>query len=280
MRIRCWGARGSIPVSGPQFIRYGGDTTCIEIRAASGDIIIVDAGTGIRQLGNRLVQEGRRDIHLIFTHSHWDHILGFPFFKPYYRRDTRIFMYRCPYSGFVREILTTLFNPPYFPVEYSEPSAETVFVEDFINGEEFRIGSVHIQAIPLSHPNTGRGYKFTENGRSFVFLTDNELGYTHPLGLRPEEYRKFCQGVDFLVHDAEYLPEEYPQFVHWGHSTYTDALRLALEADVGILGLFHHNQDRTDDQVDHILSRCRAMIEERGSGLVCVAMHTGFEIEL
>ncbi len=280
MYIRCWGARGSIPVSGPEYIRYGGDTTCIEIRSEEGHIIIVDAGTGIRRLGNQLVREGARAFHLIFTHSHWDHIMGLPFFKPYYNSQNRLYFYRCPYSGFVREILSTLFNPPYFPVEYKEPNAQHLFMEDFRNGEEFHIGPVHVQAIPLSHPNSGRGYKFTENGRSFVFLTDNELAHLHPQGLPREAYREFCRDADLLIHDAEYRKEEYSRFFQWGHSCYLDALQMALDAGVKRLGLFHHNQNRTDNEIDAIVQDCRRIIREKGADLECVAVSNTFELTI
>jgi phosphoribosyl 1,2-cyclic phosphodiesterase len=209
MIIKCWGSRGSIPVSGKEYIKYGGDTTCIEIRTKSDDIIIVDAGTGIRRLGNKLIDENRYKYNLIFTHSHWDHLMGFPFFKPLYEKQAEFMMYRCPFHGkFVETILSRIMMPPSFPVRYSEISAKMKYVEAFTSASE--IGSVTITPIPISHPDKGSGYKFTEDGKSFVFLTDNELGFMHPGGLSYKDYMEFSKGADLLIHDAEYTTEEYP----------------------------------------------------------------------
>ena len=182
MIIKIWGSRGSIPVSGKEYLKYGGDTTCLEIRTKSGDIIIVDAGTGIRRLGNQLAEEKCRDLNFIFTHAHWDHLMGFPFFKPLYCKSTRILLHRCPYhSKFVETILSKLMAPPNFPVKYADITAQLSYPDACPMA--FEIGSVSVVPVALSHPNGGSGYKFIEDGRCFVFLTDNELGYIHPGGL-------------------------------------------------------------------------------------------------
>jgi len=271
MIIKCWGSRGSIPVSGEEYIKYGGDTTCIEIRTKSDDIIIVDAGTGIRRLGSRLIDENRYSYNLIFTHSHWDHLMGFPFFKPLYEKQAEFMMYRCPFhSKFVETILSRIMTPPSFPVRYSEISAKMEYVEAFTSA--FEIGSVTITPIPISHPDKGSGYKFTEDGKSFVFLTDNELGFIHPGGLSYKDYMEFSEGVDLLIHDAEYLPEEYPSKIEWGHSVFTETLDLAIEAGVKKFGLFHLNQERTDQQVDEMVESCRRTIAARNHHLECFAV--------
>ena len=169
MYIKCWGSRGSIPVSGKEYVKYGGDTTCLEIRTKSDDIIIVDAGTGIRRLGNRLVREDHYKYHLIFTHAHWDHLMGFPFFKPLYIEKTELFMHKCPFhSKFVETALSKVMAPPFFPVKYSGITAKSVYLNACPT--EFTIGSVTVTPIPISHPNSGSGYKFTENDTSFIFL--------------------------------------------------------------------------------------------------------------
>ena len=271
MIIKCWGSRGSIPVSGEEYIKYGGDTTCLEIRTKSDDIIIVDAGTGIRRLGSKLIDENRYNYNLIFTHSHWDHLMGFPFFKPLYEEQAEFMMYRCPFhSKFVETILSRIMTPPSFPVRYSEISAKMEYVEAFTSA--FEIGSVTITPIPISHPDRGSGYKFTEDGKSFVFLTDNELGFTHPGGLSYKDYMEFSAGADLLIHDAEYIPEEYPSKIEWGHSVFTETLDLAIEAGVKQFGLFHLNQERTDQQVDEMVESCRRTIAARGHNLECFAV--------
>ncbi len=260
MIIKCWGSRGSISVSGQEYNKYGGDTTCLEIRTQSDDIIIVDAGTGIRRLGNQLLKEGRHHFHFIFTHAHWDHIIGIPFFKPLYDPQIHLQMHQGPFDRFyIQKILTRVMDPPYHPVPYAKSQAHIENKEN--HRDKFEIGSVTIEPIPLSHPNGGSGYKITEAGKTFVFLTDNELGYVHPGGLSVDEYIKFSAGADLLIHDGEYTPEEYEKLTRFGHSDYSDVLDLAHKAEVKHLGLFHINQDRTDDAMDAIIDACRKTIE-------------------
>jgi phosphoribosyl 1,2-cyclic phosphodiesterase len=275
MLVRCWGARGSIPVSGAEYLRYGGDTPCIEIRTGDDGIVIIDAGSGIRRLGNRLLAEKRYDYALIFTHAHWDHIMGFPFFRPIYRSGTRIAMFGCPFAqASVREMISRIMAPPNFPVNFEDIKAEIRYQEDC--QETFQLGGLTITSIPISHPNQGTGYRFEEDGKSFVFLTDNELTYRHPGGLEYEDYAAFAKGADLLVHDAEYCPGEYRLTRTWGHSVYTDALRLALDAGVGRLGLFHHSQERTDEALDEMVADCRRIAA--GRSLECFALHQDMEI--
>ncbi|MBW1700181.1 MAG: MBL fold metallo-hydrolase [Deltaproteobacteria bacterium] len=271
MYIKCWGSRGSTPVSGKNYLKYGGDTTCVEIRTKENDIIIVDAGTGIRRLGNQLVAEGIFRYHFIFTHAHWDHLMGFPFFKPLYFRKAELQMHRCPFhSKFVETVLSKVMAPPNFPVKYSNVKAKISY--EPACPETFQIGSIMVTPIPLSHPNGGSGYKFEEDGKSFVFLTDNELGYVHPGGASRSEYLDFSAGADLLIHDGEYNDEEYEKHIEWGHSTYMDALDLALKAGAKKLGLFHINQERFDLEMDMIVEHCHHIINSKGQELDCFAV--------
>jgi phosphoribosyl 1,2-cyclic phosphodiesterase len=279
MIIKCWGSRGSIPVSGKTYLKYGGDTTCIEIRTKSDDVIIVDAGTGVRRLGNQLVRENRRKFHFIFTHAHWDHVMGFPYFKPLYFKNSEFWMHRCPFhSKFVESILSKVMAPPNFPVKYSDIKAKMRYEEAC--PKDFEIGSVQVVPIPLSHPNNGSGYKFIEDGKTFVFLTDNELGHVHRGGRPYHDYMEFSSEADLLFHDAEYTPREYATFIDWGHSVYTDVLRLAFEANVKRLGLFHLNQDRTDRGMDKIVIDCRKTIAAEGRRLKCFGVRSNMKFEL
>lgn len=279
MRIRCYGARGSIPVSGKEFLAYGGDTTCLEIRTKNGKVIIIDAGSGIRRLGNELEGEHEHEFNLLFTHSHWDHILGFPYFKPLYHETTAITLMGCPLAqGSIKKLLSKAMTPPFFPIPFEELKATVNY-----SGEcpkSFRIDSVEIFHITLSHPNTGLGYKFMEDGKTFVFLTDNELAYRHRQGKTLDEYAEFAHGADLLIHDAEFTPQEYEITKTWGHSTYLDALHLALMAQVKRFGIFHHNQDRTDAEQDGIVQRCRKVLAEKDSGLECFALTQSTELHL
>jgi phosphoribosyl 1,2-cyclic phosphodiesterase len=279
MIIRCFGARGSIPVSGPEYVRYGGDTACFEIRSQDDDIIIIDAGSGIRRLGNKLLREQRLTFTLFMTHSHWDHILGFPFFKPIYDPQTRITILGCTETqGDIKKLLARAMSTPFFPVPFSELEAEFIYEDDCVLSH--RIGPLEIWPIPLNHPNGGQGYKFVENNKSFVFLTDNELGYHHRGGHSLEAYREFAQNADLLIHDAEFTPEEYQRTRGWGHSTYLQALDLAIQTRVARFGLFHHNQDRHDAAVDRMLQHCREIIAEQKVTLEVFALTQETEITL
>ena len=279
MLIRCWGSRGSIAVSGFDYLKYGGDTTCIEIESDSGDHIIVDAGTGLRNLGNSIVSEGPRKIHMLLTHAHWDHLSGFPFFKPIYDEKCVIEVWGPQATqDSVRNIVGKTMEPPYFPIDLNDIHANIDFFD--MEGNHLTIGSVDITAIPLNHTNQGAGYKFEEDGKSFIFLTDNELFHQHPGGPTRDEFVKFCKGSDILFHDAEYTPDEYKKTKGWGHTVYTQAIDLALEAGVKTLGLFHHNQDRTDKEVDEIERQCKRILRDKKESMRVFAVAAGTEITL
>lgn len=279
MIIRCWGARGSIPVSGKEYLRYGGNTTCLEIRNSQNDILLVDAGSGIRAAGNALIAEGRNDFTLILTHAHWDHIMGFPFFKPLYRHNTNVKVWGCSFAqDSIKDMLGRVMSAPYFPINYDEVHTNITYQD--VCGGFYELGGMTITPIALSHPNQGTGYKFSEAGKSFVFLTDNELGHQHPGGLSPEDYLNFCRDADLLIHDAEYRDDEYPKKRGWGHSTIEQSTKLALDANVKQLGLFHHNQDRLDDEIDSMVALCHQIIREQNSALECFAVHQMMELVL
>lgn len=279
MWIRFWGARGSVPVSGREYLRYGGDTTCIELRSAGGELIILDAGTGMRGLGNRLVANGPVEVNLLFTHAHWDHLLGLPFFKPLYDAACRLRVFGCPCSQeSIQELISGAMEPPNFPVRLSDAKAEVSFHDHC--GGSFLLGGVLVTPILLSHTNPGLGYRFEEAGRCLVVLTDNELRYQHPEGKTFAEYVEFCRGADLLIHDAQYTPGEYERKRRWGHSTYRDAVDLALEANVKALGLCHHDQDRTDADIDEIVETCRELLARERAGLECFAVRQGMEREI
>jgi phosphoribosyl 1,2-cyclic phosphodiesterase len=279
MRIRCWGSRGAIPVSGPDFIKYGGDTACVEVRSGGGDIIILDAGSGIRNLGVKLMREKSRKINILFTHLHLDHIMGFPFFGPVYSREFSISIYGCPFkiSSF-ESALHGMMRSPYFPVDLKNLPARVRYKD--IMAKSFRIGSVKVTPVYLNHPNGGLGYRLEEKGKAFVLLTDNELGYDLS-GSQPFEYYvDFCKDADLLIHDAEFNREEYRKFKAWGHSAYTDAVELGIRAGVKRLGLFHINSYRTDRQVESIVRDSKRIIKKNNCGMDCFAVGNQFEITI
>jgi len=279
MRIKCWGSRGSVCVSGQQYNRYGGDTTCFEIQADSGEIVIIDAGTGIRRLGKHLVQEKIKTCYLLLTHAHWDHIIGLPFFKPLFDANTTIYIQDRTFAGLTtKKVIDRVMCIPFFPVGLEDYNADIRFDSSLNN--RFSIGSLDIETIPTSHSQNSMGYRFTENGKTFVFLTDNELGYTHSQGRSVEEYIDFAKDADVLFHDTEYTDDEYPDKTGWGHSRLSDVLNLSDRASVGQLGLIHINQDRTDDQVDAMVEQCRRFFNDHHLATSCYAVPTDFEIFL
>lgn len=279
MYIKCWGSRGSIPVSGKEYLKYGGDTTCLEIRTKTNDVIIVDAGTGLRRLGNQLIKEKITHFNFIFTHAHWDHLMGFPFFRPIFMESSEICVFRCPLPDkHVEKMISRVMTPPNFPIKYSDLKAKISYMDGCPN--QFSIGSIKIVPITLSHPNSGCGYKFIEDGKTFVFMTDNELGFKHKEGLDIDDYIHFAKGADVLFHDAEFTPKEYKNSIEWGHSVYTDTVDLAIKAEVKKLGLFHINQERTDDQMDKIVSDCKKIIKNNKKDIDCFGVKANMVINL
>ncbi|PIX38487.1 MAG: MBL fold metallo-hydrolase [Armatimonadetes bacterium CG_4_10_14_3_um_filter_66_18] len=280
MKIRIWGGRGSLLTPGEHTRRYGGNTTCLEIRLQDDRLIVVDAGSGIRGLGNALLKEkDLSELCLVLTHAHWDHLMGFPFFVPAYLERFKLRVRGGPLAKVsLQDYLSHQMQPPFFPVEFSVMKANF----DFSQGDPIRRceSGATLEPIRLSHPNNGYGHKFIENGKSFVFLTDNELDMQHERGLSRAEYVQVCEGADLLFHDAQYTDEEYQRKRGWGHSTYQSATSLALEAGVKRLGLFHHDPDRTDDDLDEQVCRCRQQLADCGSDLECFACREGEEIEL
>ncbi len=205
--------------------------------------------------------------------------MGLPFFKPLFFEGTTIITYRCPLPGdYVEKMISRVMTPPHFPIRYTDLKAEISYKKGC--PEQFKIGSITITPIPLSHPGGGSGYKLEENNKSFVFLTDNEIGYIHEGGLAYDDYCEFSRGADLLIHDAEYTADEYETQIDWGHSVYTDVISLALDADVKTLGLFHLNQNRSDDQMDIIVEDCRKIIDKAGKTIDCQAVHCDMTFEL
>ena len=279
MEIKCWGSRGSIPVSGRPFLKYGGDTTCIEITAKSGETIIIDAGTGIRRLGNSGLDRGITRYHLLLTHVHWDHMLGLPFFRPLQYSNTRVVIQDRRFEGLkTSKALSEVFKKPFFPLEMEDLNADIVY--DSTLNDQFSIGSVSVESIPTSHPGGGMGYRLTEDGKSFVFLTDNELYFDHPEGRDFDAYLDFAKNADILFHDGEYTRDEYHRKTGWGHSSIPQVTDLALKAGVKRLGLFHLNQERTDDQMDDIVSQYREELKKHNRSLDFFAVYCDMTLQL
>ena len=251
MDIEFWGVRGTVPVSSPETVKYGGATLCASVRAAGGDILIIDAGTGLKPLGDRLVKErkGPIKLNLLLTHFHLDHIMGFPFFAPLWSQDTELIIYAPVPQGDSEAALAGLMGGRYFPLSLSATAAAKSYRA--VGKGTFAVGGFRVSACPLHHPQGSVAYKIEDTVRKIVFATDTE----HPeLGV-DIQLRDFCRGADLLVYDATFTPEEYAAGKKgWGHSTWQAGARLAKEAGVKKLLLSHLNPDHSDSRVDMSVS--------------------------
>ncbi len=275
MQVTFWGTRGSIPVPGPNTVRYGGNTACVSIRLASGPLLVLDAGTGIRALGNAPEMHEECSVALLLSHGHWDHIQGFPFFAPGYRDTCRIQVIGGPGgTNCLKQLLSDQMEQSYFPVQLEQLKARVEF--DEIHEDWKRIGSARVRAFPLHHTSAGWGFRIEESpeagGGVVVYLTDNELP---PDGPDWDFMRDLCGDADLLIHDAQYLDEEMAAHKGWGHSSGRGATRLALEADCRRLALFHHDPDRDDDAVDALTADCRTLASAASRTLDVFAAREG-----
>jgi phosphoribosyl 1,2-cyclic phosphodiesterase len=281
MKITFWGTRGSIPSPGPDTTHYGGNTTCLEITTASGRTVIIDAGTGIRSLGDALARRNSPlTAHLLMTHIHWDHVWGFAFFGPVFLPNTRITVDGSPRG---MEGLRRVFSRDYldgtWPITFEDLKAKIEATRE-LPGARMSLDGTLVESQFLQHPQGGMGFKFTENSGTFVFLTDNELLDKPWSGPSFKDFAQFCRNADILVHDCQYLPEEMNIRRGWGHSDLDAVVRLALEADVKRLVLFHHDPWRTDQAVSSMVDRCADMLDLANSAISVQAAQEGSTLEL
>ncbi|WP_420394527.1 MBL fold metallo-hydrolase [Acuticoccus sp.] len=246
LSLTVWGARGSIPAPGPHTLRYGGETTCLEVRAGPHHFLI-DCGSGARQCGAALAAEGVTQLDVVFTHTHMDHICGLPFFCSAYDPNVPVSLWAghiSPPEGF-KEIVERMMSPPIFPVATS--ALRNTEFRRFDAGREFTLASgLAIGSVPLNHPGNGCGYRITWAGSTIAVITDHEHGNE----AMDDAIAEFVTGADLMIYDAMLLEEEYERYRGWGHSTPQRALALAARAGVATPMMFHHDPARSDDALD------------------------------
>lgn len=258
MRVTLWGTRGSLPSPGPDTVRYGGNTSCVEVRGADGTLLVLDAGTGIRRLGETLRPKTPR-LDLLLTHLHTDHIQGLGFFRPLYQQDLEVHIWGPPSTTLdLRTRLTRYLSPPFFPARIRDLPSSLVF-HDVPRGR-FEIGGLHITADFVCHPGPTVGYRIQEDSTSIAYLSDHEpaLGARQFPG-EPDWTSGFdlASGVDLLIHDAQYSDAEYAKRVGWGHSSVRHTVAFAAAAGVERLVTFHHDPAHDDQTLDRLVEEVR-----------------------
>ncbi len=275
MKASVWGCRGSLATPGPDTVRYGGNTSCIEVRLDSGHRLVLDAGTGMRPLGVAMESEGVEEIHILLSHLHLDHLQGLGFFQPLFRDgvDVHIWGPASPVQSLADRIAIYL-SPPLFPVRLTDIPAKLTFHD--APEEAVTIGSAVVRAGKVAHQGPTVGYRIEENGRSLAYLPDHEpsLGSVR-LEDQPAEWisgHDVAANVDVLFHDAQYGDDEYPHHVGWGHSCIQHVIAFATRADVGNVVLFHHDPYHTDDELEALLAEARVSCADiGGKEHICLA---------
>ena len=298
MRLKFWGTRGSISTPGKQTVRYGGNTPCVEIRLNNDELIVLDAGTGIRNLGEKLMEHGKSiKGYILISHPHWDHIQGFPFFKPAFISGNEFTIIGGETDRVsLQKMISDQMNKVYFPIQLNELKATLKFRR--IGEEEFSVFDARVETIYLNHPTFAIGYRIVYKGKSLVYISDNEPfdrrvaqslrnvekqivdRFLRSEGDPNQRVFDFVRNADILIHDATYTPEEYVDRVGWGHSHYLFTLNVAAEGKVKQLILFHHDPSHTDEKVDDILKKCKNEIRTRKYHFECIAAAEGMELKL
>ncbi len=295
--LRFWGVRGSIPTPGPSTVYFGGNTSCIEVRADE-EIIILDCGTGVRPLGLELMREFKAQplkLTILISHTHWDHIQGFPFFPPAYepRNHIRILGYKGAKAG-LKGVFSQQMETPYFPIGLKAMPGSIAIEE--IRDLNFSIGKIHVQATFMNHPGHCVGYRLQTSAGSIVYMTDNEPFYRSRMQSgrisfpRPEaaafvhaeegQMARFLQNADVLISDAQYDSEEYRSHLGWGHGCLDDVVSLALNGNVRRLFLFHHDPSHDDEKIRQMVDRARDLVRARQSPMQVEAAREGQRVHL
>lgn len=292
MLARFWGTRGSIAAPGPGTTRFGGNTSCVQLTTPSGGLLVLDCGTGARSLGNSLLAAATGPISatILLTHTHWDHIQGFPFFAPLFQQDNHFKVYGPEGAHLsLRDVLAGQMEHHYFPVELDQLAARISY-QDLSEGV-YQIDGMTVRAQQMNHPSPTLGYRIEAGGQSICYLCDHEpyCENVWRAGAAPgkiesileegdRRHAEYMQGADVVIHEAQYTPDEYPAKRHWGHSTYYYVVELAATAGVRRLYLTHHDPTHDDGFVAEVERKAQELASSLGSPLEVCCAYEGCEI--
>ena len=274
-----WGVRGSVPSPGPTTTRYGGNTSCVSI-TADDKILILDAGTGIRNLGSAIISKPDLEIFVIVTHSHWDHIQGFPFFTPIYQPNRPVHMFPTLHKkNVVLASLIDQMDGAHFPITPDQVPSNFNFVAE--NPLEFlENNGFHLEMVPMNHPGKAFGYKITIDDKIICYFTDNEIDPPYEKSIELNELTNQCRNADILIHDAQYTEDDMPLKHGWGHSLISQVTELGKSAEVKNLVYYHHDPERTDDLLDKELEKAAKTLKENGSSVPPYFAYEGLKLTL
>jgi phosphoribosyl 1,2-cyclic phosphodiesterase len=266
VKVKVWGARGSIPAPGPETTRYGGNTSCLQVTLDDGSTFVLDAGTGIRSLGLALDGAGEQPLNILLTHLHLDHIQGLMFFAPMFNPRSEIVVWGpASQEASLEDRIARYISAPLSPVEVRELPCHPSFRE--AETTEWRIGSAVIQAASVSHRGPTLGYRIEADGASLCYIPDHEPGLGAPLSSLEEEWISgfdLARGASLLIHDCQYTDDEYPHHIGWGHSPTRDAIAFAHRTDAERVMLFHHDPLHSDAFIDELAADVRTRVDGLG----------------
>jgi phosphoribosyl 1,2-cyclic phosphodiesterase len=279
-RLRIWGCRGSLPTPGAETVRYGGNTSCVEVSFEDGSVLVLDAGTGIRALGSELLARGIRRFHLLLTHLHLDHLEGLRFFGPLWDEGVSVDIWGPPSPvSSLRDRIARAFSPPLFPLDLREVPARIAFHD--VPRDPWELGEARLCAEPVVHPGSTVGYRIETSGSTFAYLPDHEPALAGAIEGTPRDWisgASLASDVDLLLHDAQYFEDEYPQRVGWGHSSVADAVAYGDAVGAERLMLFHHEPLHDDDALDRLEARARELAGRNGDSLALAREGTVLEL--
>ncbi len=276
MKVEFFGVRGSSPTPGKHTVLFGGNTSCVYVSLEDGHDVILDAGTGIIALGDRLVKN-HADINILLTHNHWDHIQGFPFFRPIYQDNRKITIVPGAVEYDDKDAILAQMSGSTHPVKYQQLTADINVLTDQALNDTFEIPGFNVRTQLLNHPDGGSAYCLSAEGKKLAFVTDNELSSPNKMNTTWQQWLDFIAGADILIHDAQYIEEDLPLKLGWGHSKLSEVARLACEAKVKSLYIVSHDPARTDDE---LLSQEAKLQEEYQGRLNIYCAREGTVVDL